>query len=155
MYNEPVHECMEGWVNVSDEGDLNALHHHSDKAPRSGATWSGAYYVDSGKGSVQGFTGGQLLLRFTRGMTYIENTGVGNIEPDEDLHVPRMKMLDISDDHHGPAQEAAEYEEFGRYASIDPEPGTLIIFPAWLSHAVAPHLGNSHRISVSFNVFLY
>lgn len=142
-------------MNVSSPGDLNTLHHHSDRAPHSGATWSGAYYVDAGKGDVEGFTGGQLLLRFTRGMTYIESTGAGNIEPDEDLHVPRMKMLDVSDDLDGPAKEAAEYEEFGRYAQVDPESGTLIIFPAWLSHCVAPHLGNGDRISVSFNVFLY
>jgi hypothetical protein len=148
-YNEPVKECMEGWVNVSGARDLNTLHHHS------GATWSGAYYVDSGKGDVEGFTGGQLLLRFTRGMTYTEDSGQGNIEPDEDLHVPRMRMLDTEDDPDGHAKEVAEFSEFGRYAHINPEPGTLIVFPAWLSHAVAPHLGNGDRISVSFNVFLY
>ena len=148
-YNAPVKECMEGWVNVSGAGDLNTLHHHSD------ATWSGAYYVDSGEGDVEGFTGGHLLLRFTRGMTYIEDTGQGNMEPDEDLHVPRMKMLDTPADDNGPAEEAAEFEQFGRYAHIEPKPGTLIVFPGWLSHAVAPHLGNGDRISVSFNVFLY
>ena len=149
VYNEPVKECMEGWVNVSGAGDLNTLHHHS------GATWSGAYYVDTGKGDVDGFTGGNLLLRFTRGMTYIEDTGQGNMEPDEDLHVPRMQMMDGTTDPEGPEKEAAEFDHFGRYAHVEPEPGTLIIFPAWLSHAVAPHLGNSDRISVSFNVFLY
>ena len=64
-------------------------------------------------------------------------------------------MLDISDDPDGPDRETAEYYEFGRYAHVDPEPGTMIISPSWLSHAIAPHLGNGHRISVSFNVFLY
>ena len=56
-YNEPVREATEGWVNVSSHGDLNTLHHHA------GATWSGVYYVDSGRGDVEGFVGGQLLLR--------------------------------------------------------------------------------------------
>jgi hypothetical protein len=149
-YNEPVKEAMEGWVNVSSSGDLNTLHHHS------GATWSGVYYVDSGRGDVKGFIGGQLLLRFTRGMNFSEDRGCGNTEPDEDLNVPRMKMLDTSsEDPLQVEKEIAEYAEFGRYAAIDPEPGTLIIFPSWLSHAVAPHLGNADRISVSFNVFLY
>jgi hypothetical protein len=149
IYNEPVREAAEGWVNVSSKGDLNTLHHHSE------ATWSGVYYVDSGRGGVEGFIGGQLLLRFTRGMTGPEIRGCGNVEPDEDLHVPRMKMLDISDDPAGPDREAVEFAKFGRYAHIDPTPGTLIIFPAWMSHAVAPHRGNGERISVSFNIFLH
>ena len=66
-----------------------------------------------------------------------------------------MQMMDGTTDPEGPEKEAAEFDHFGRYAHIEPEPGTLIIFPAWLSHAVAPHLGNGDRISVSFNVFLY
>jgi hypothetical protein len=148
-YNEAVREAAEGWVNVSSQGDLNTLHHHA------GATWSGVYYVDSGRGDVEGFVGGQLLLRFTRGMTYLEDRGCGNIEPDEDYNVPRMKILDLSADPTGPDRETAEYQEFGRYAHFDPEPGTLIVFPSWLSHAVAPHRGNGDRISVSFNIFLY
>ena len=68
---------MEGWVNVSSKGDLNLLHHHSE------CTWSGVYYVESGRGDVEGFIGGQLLLRMTRGMGGVEDRGVGNTEPDE------------------------------------------------------------------------
>ena len=38
-----------------------------------------------------------------------------------------------------------------REASIDPFPGRIIIFPAWLWHAVEPNESNDLRISVSFN----
>jgi uncharacterized protein (TIGR02466 family) len=38
--------------------------------------------------------------------------------------------------------------------SIAPEPGALIIFPAWLQHTVTPHHGSAERISVAFNVRL-
>jgi len=43
----------------------------------------------------------------------------------------------------------------GKYAHVEPVPGTLILFPGWLSHAVAPHSGDGSRTSVSFNVFLH
>ncbi len=49
-------------------------------------------------------------MRFTRGMTYIEDRGCGNIEPDEDYNVPRMTMLDFSADPTGPDRETAEYQ---------------------------------------------
>jgi len=63
---------------------------------------------------LEGFVGGQLLLRATRGIGGVEDRGVGNVEPDEDLHVPRMSMVDITSDPAGPALEAAEVAEFGR-----------------------------------------
>jgi len=38
-----------------------------------------------------------------------------------------------------------------RDANIDPFPGRIIMFPAWLWHAVEPNQSNDIRISVSFN----
>jgi len=38
-----------------------------------------------------------------------------------------------------------------RDVNIDPIPGRIIIFPAWLWHAVEPNQSNDLRISVSFN----
>jgi uncharacterized protein (TIGR02466 family) len=38
-----------------------------------------------------------------------------------------------------------------REANIDPFPGRIIMFPAWLWHAVLPNESNDLRISVSFN----
>ena len=38
-----------------------------------------------------------------------------------------------------------------REANMDPVPGRMIMFPAWLWHAVEPNESNDIRISVSFN----
>ena len=38
-----------------------------------------------------------------------------------------------------------------RDANLDPIPGRIIMFPAWLWHAVEPNQSNNLRISVSFN----
>ena len=38
-----------------------------------------------------------------------------------------------------------------REAHIDPIPGRIIMFPAWLWHCVEPNQSNDIRISVSFN----
>ena len=38
-----------------------------------------------------------------------------------------------------------------RDANIDPIPGRIIMFPAWLWHSVEPNQSNDLRISVSFN----
>jgi hypothetical protein len=123
----------EAWLNASQKEALNLLHHHSD------ATWSGAYYVDDGRGDAPGFLGGQLLLRLTPG------GGHGSCEPDEMEHVPRMALRGVY-----ATVEECQYQ----YVEVRPEPGTLVLFPSWLSHAVAPHFGNAERISVSFNVSL-
>lgn len=38
--------------------------------------------------------------------------------------------------------------------SIHPEPGTLLLFPAWLQHRVEPSRDEAERISLSFNLCL-
>jgi uncharacterized protein (TIGR02466 family) len=38
--------------------------------------------------------------------------------------------------------------------SFAPEPGALVIFPAWLQHTVTPHHGSAERISIAFNARL-
>ena len=42
-----------------------------------------------------------------------------------------------------------------RDANLDPIPGRIIIFPAWLWHAVEPNESNDLRISISFNFIQY
>ncbi len=37
---------------------------------------------------------------------------------------------------------------------IEPEPGTMVIFPSWLYHYVNPFRGGGERISIAFNVNL-
>ena len=40
----------------------------------------------------------------------------------------------------------------GEYFTINPLPGDLLMFPAWLDHKVAPNESEQDRISLSFNV---
>jgi len=42
-------------------------------------------------------------------------------------------------------------KDLWRDVNLDPVPGRIIIFPAWLWHAVEPNESNDIRISVSFN----
>ena len=42
-------------------------------------------------------------------------------------------------------------QDLWREAYIDPIPGRIIMFPAWLWHSVEPNESNDIRISVSFN----
>ena len=44
--------------------------------------------------------------------------------------------------------------ESNTFASIDPTPGTLLLFPSWLPHSADLHRGDEHRISIAFNVRL-
>ena len=38
-----------------------------------------------------------------------------------------------------------------REVNLNPIPGRIVIFPAWLWHSVEPNESNDIRISVSFN----
>ncbi len=42
---------------------------------------------------------------------------------------------------------------FGHKLTIVPEPGLLLLFPAWLAHWVQPYRGDGTRISIAFNVW--
>jgi hypothetical protein len=35
---------------------------------------------------------------------------------------------------------------------VRPVPGTLVLFPSWLSHAVRPYTGDAVRISIALNL---
>lgn len=36
--------------------------------------------------------------------------------------------------------------------TLQPEPGTMLLFPSWLRHSVLPYVGEGPRISISFNL---
>jgi uncharacterized protein (TIGR02466 family) len=48
-------------------------------------------------------------------------------------------------------QEGKPPKHLWRDANLDPIPGRIIMFPAWLWHSVEPNQSNELRISVSFN----
>ncbi len=63
-------------------------------------------------------------------------------------------MLEIMDPR--PAAPFANLERFafGEPLEIEPTPGLVVIFPAWLQHCVHPFFGMGHRISITMNITL-
>ena len=41
---------------------------------------------------------------------------------------------------------------FGRAVLVQPKPGMLVVFPAWLEHWVHPFYGRGERISIAVNI---
>jgi uncharacterized protein (TIGR02466 family) len=63
------------------------------------------------------------------------------------LHDPRMPGLRM----HAPGVRFKGIEPEVR-AVIEPKPGLMVLFPAWLSHSVEPWEGNGNRISMAMNI---
>jgi len=43
-------------------------------------------------------------------------------------------------------------QPFGSQLQINPEAGTMVVFPSWMHHWVHPFHGTGERISIAFNV---
>ena len=63
------------------------------------------------------------------------------------LYDPRMPALDM----HAPHLAIKGVGPQGEWR-IDPKPGLMVLFPAWLSHGVEPWRGTGQRISVAMNI---
>mmetsp|Transcript_67390 Transcript_67390/g.173513 ORF Transcript_67390/g.173513 Transcript_67390/m.173513 type:complete len:329 (+) Transcript_67390:56-1042(+) len=130
--DEPQEGCEPyAWVNVSGVGHANQLHSHH------GATLACCYYarVPSSVAHLDG----TLLLRLSPA------EGASQDEPDEERHVRWMAPAEAPED---------QDSSVVKYVEILPSPGSLIVFPAWLSHSVAPMRGAASgetRISVAAN----
>ncbi len=63
------------------------------------------------------------------------------------LHDPRMPALRM----HAPS---LRFNDCGSevFASLQPKAGLMVLFPAWLSHAVEPWRGDEPRISIAMNI---
>ena len=112
----------EMWANVSPPGASNQYHAHP------GAFWSAIYYVDDGyAGSGDKALGGELVLM--------------------DPRMPAIRMNAPDLRFRRPGLSPDEEEKFMR-----PESGRIVLFPAWLSHAVRPYRGDGLRISIAVNL---
>lgn len=112
----------EMWANVSPPGASNQYHAHP------GAFWSAIYYVDDGYSRSDDKTlGGELVLM--------------------DPRMPAIRMNTPDLRFRRPGQPPDQEEKFMR-----PESGRIVLFPAWLSHAVRPYRGDGLRISVAVNL---
>ena len=110
------------WANVSPAGASNQYHMHP------GAFWSAVYYVDDGyDGSSEKGLGGELVL--------------------SDPRMPAIAMNAPDLRFRRPGQPPEEWERYIRPAS-----GRLVIFPAWLQHAVNLFNGPGTRISIAVNL---
>jgi uncharacterized protein (TIGR02466 family) len=112
----------EMWANVSPPGASNQYHTHA------GAFWSAVYYVDDGYGgSEDDSLGGELVLL--------------------DPRMPMIRMNTPDLRFRRPGQKPDDHEKWFRPAS-----GLIVIFPAWLSHAVRTYRGTGTRISIAVNL---
>lgn len=89
-----------------------------------GAYWSAVYYVDDGGAGPD--DGGQLFFQDPRGVLPA-------------MHDPLLRFR------------IEGCLTAGYIESIRPVPGMLVVFPAWLLHAVDPFQGTRPRVSVAFN----
>lgn len=92
-----------------------------------GCVWSAAYYVDDGGAGSDPSLGRQFEIQDPRGVA------------------PAMYRPDLVPNVAGGAA-------FGASKSISLRPGTAIMFPSWVSHAVRPYTGDGTRISVAINL---
>ena len=110
------------WANVATAGDLHQYHFHP------GCVWSAVAYLDDGyEGSTDAALGGELTLMDPR-------------MPAIRMAAPHMRL-----------READGSEQLIEPA-IRPRTGLLVVFPAWLAHAVRPFRGAGTRISVALNL---
>lgn len=115
----------EMWGNISQRGASNQTHFHP------GAFWSVVYYVDDGYGGSNDETlGGEL-------------TFVDPRLPMIRMRAPslRMRFAPGDDDH--------------QEIRLRPRSGRMVIFPAWLQHAVRPYNGIHERLSIAMNLTIF
>lgn len=109
--------------------NVNRAGHANEYHSHPGAFWSGVYYVDDGGISADPSLGGELEFMDPRGP------------------LPAMNAP-----HLGYAMPGGLTA--GATEKIQPKPGRMVLFPAWMMHQVRPYLGAEVRISIAFNLSL-
>ena len=116
------------WVATAWANVSRAGHFNKPHA-HGGAFWSAVYWVEDGGAADDPGLGGLLQISDPRGVLPL-------------MAAPHLRFaLDdcLSD---------------GSARSIQPQAGTLVLFPSWLVHEVTPYRGDKPRISVAFNFAL-
>ena len=112
---------------VSPGANVNGPGHGNEFHTHPGSFWSGTYYVDDGGIGEDPSLGGEFEIQDPRGIAPA-------------MYAPLLAF-------NVPGGLAA-----GSSETISPKAGTMLMFPAWLSHAVQPYLGTRQRISIAFNL---
>ena len=105
--------------------NVNRSGHANEFHSHPGSYWSGVYYVDDGGIAADPSLGGELEFLDPRGPVALMNA-------------PHLRMSG------SPSAGATE--------RVQPPAGRMVIFPAWLMHAVRPYRGTAERISIAFNL---
>ena len=92
-----------------------------------GAYWSATYYVRDGGAGSDPALGGEFEMADPRGV------GPAMLAPMLALRIPGGQSVGASE-------------------MVRPVPGTLVLFPSWLSHGVRPYEGDQVRISIAMNL---
>ena len=107
--------------------NVNRSGHGNEFHTHPGSYWSGTYYVDDGGIADNPDLGGAFELQDPRGVA------PAMYAPNLAFNFPAGLSVGVSE-------------------LITPKAGTMLMFPAWLSHAVRPYTGDQTRISVAFNL---
>lgn len=67
---------------------------------------------------------------------------------------PKSGVFELQDPRSGAATMQVPGFDFGDKISLNPKPGMLVLFPAWMNHCVHPFVGDGERISIAFNIKL-
>lgn len=107
--------------------NVNRGGHGNEFHTHPGSFWSGTYYVDDGGIANDPALGGEFEMADPRGVAPA-------------MYAPALSFA-------MPGGQSAGASEL-----IRPKAGLLVLFPAWLSHAVRPYKGTHERISIAFNL---
>ncbi len=73
---------------------------------------------------------------------------------ERDTGDPRNGIIEFLDPRMGVNWAQLPGQPFGTQLQINPEAGTMLVFPSWMQHWVHPFKGTGERISLAFNVRL-
>ena len=151
----PLASEPEAWFNVlptSSEGGggWNTLHTHP------GCSYASAYFVD--RGGDNEAAAADTLDATLSGKIVLLPTSPENLSDHHRVHVhfPPSSAEEEVEVVACPAAEPPMSEEAAarkrlRFLMVDPRPGSLVIFPSFLPHFVAPGSGSRERVSVAAN----
>jgi len=112
---------------VNAWANINRAGHGNRAHHHPAAFWSGVYWVDAGGGEDGSARGGEFEMHDPRGILPA-------------FYAPRLRY----------AVEGCL--SAGGQDFFMPSSGVMVLFPAWLVHAVRPYAGDGVRISVAFNL---
>jgi uncharacterized protein (TIGR02466 family) len=109
--------------------NVNRSGHANEFHTHPGSYWSATYYVDDGGIAADPSLGGEFEIQDPRGVAPA-------------MYAPLLAFA-------VPGGQSSGASELVR-----PKAGTLVMFPAWLSHGVRPYRGTATRISIAMNLSL-